>query len=110
MITGPSDADSILDTVRQHLARAEAILSTDETPAAAAARAEIRAAMAQHESYARHLGHDLRNAITTISGQTQLLERQLSRDGLDRDRLRALLRRVIEATEHVTTVSRRISG
>jgi signal transduction histidine kinase len=103
----------ILATIKAHLSAAETALITvdrsDPIIACQAALAELRAATVSHDAYVRGIGHDLRNALTTISGQAQLLERYLDKGTLDPERVRIAVARIEEAVAQTNDIIRRLS-
>lgn len=104
---------SSLATITAHLSAAEAVLARadpdDPATACQAALAEVRLATAAHQRYLRAVSHDLRNTLTLISGQAQLLERFLAKDTLTPDRLRVALQRIDQSIAAASNIIRRLS-
>ncbi|MBA2518277.1 MAG: hypothetical protein H0V24_01290 [Chloroflexia bacterium] len=100
-------------SIRGHLRAAESVLilgeADDPVTACEAALAELRAAVIEHDQYIHGLSHDLRNALTTISGQAQLLGRYLAKGTLDPARVQIAVERIDEAVRQMNEIIHRLN-
>lgn len=114
-MSSPRDPTAIilLASIRGHLRAAESVLilgeADDPVTACEAALAELRTAVIEHDQYIHGLSHDLRNALTTISGQAQLLERYLAKGTLDPARVRIAVERIDEAVRQMNEIIHRLN-
>jgi signal transduction histidine kinase len=103
-----------LATIRAHLLAADTALadgkSADPVGACEAALAELRQATAAQDQFVREMSHDLRNSLTAISGQAQLLERYLGRDTLTPDRIERAVSQINQSIDGANAIIRKLSG
>jgi signal transduction histidine kinase len=105
--------DIMLTAIKVHLSAAETALDgielNDPSHARERALVELRAASTAHEEYTRSISHDLRNSLTLISGQVQLLQRMLTRESLSPARLRTALDRIEQSVMEANAIIRRFA-
>lgn len=103
----------LLTTIKGHMSAVETFLSTldanDPLTACESALAELRSASLAQDEFNRAISHDLRNTLTMISGQAQLLGRAVANGTLDPARVQTAVDRIEQAVDHTATIIRRLS-
>lgn len=114
MMATPDPANIVLlTTIKGHMSAVETFLSTldanDPLIACESALAELRSATRAQDEFNRAISHDLRNTLTMISGQAQLLGRAVATGTLDPARVQTAVDRIEQAVEQTTAIIRRLS-
>lgn len=108
-----SRSDSHRDVVTSHLRTVEDVLASatadDALVACEAALDHLRQASAAHDRHMREVSHDLRNALTTVTGQAQILERLMARGELPPERIAKALKRITESVAEANAIINRLS-
>lgn len=96
-----------------HLSAAEMALAgadpSESVTACQAALAQMRLATLAHDRHVHGVSHDLRNALTSISGQAQLLERSLAKGTLTPERIYQALQRIEQSVTAATAILRQLA-
>lgn len=104
--TNPDVVPPHLRTVEEVLARATA---DDALAACETALDHLRQASAAHEHHMREVSHDLRNTLTTVTGQAQILERLMARGELPPERVAKALKRITQSVAEANAIINRLS-
>lgn len=113
MSSSRDPTEATLTIVTLHLGAAEMALAgadpSESVTACQAALADLRLATVAHDRHVHGVSHDLRNTLTSISGQAQLLERSLAKDTLTPERIRQALQRIEQSVTEAAAILRRLS-
>lgn len=99
--------------MKTHLRTVEDLLASatadNALTACETALENLRQASAAHEGHVREFSHDLRNTLTAVTGQAQILERLLARGELPPERVARALRQITKSVAEANEVIQRLS-
>ncbi len=99
--------------MKTHLRSVEEVLASatadDALAACETALDQLRQASAAHDRHIREVSHDLRNTLTAVTGQAQVLERLLAKGTLPPERLAKALSRITQSVAEANEVIQRLS-
>lgn len=108
-------SESVARAYRRHMAAAmtalEAMDGTAPLAARDAAMAELERAVAERDAFFHAAAHDLRNPLTALRGQAQLLGRRargVGQEGVDAARVKRSIDAIEEATERTAILIDRL--
>lgn len=81
----------------------------DAVAACETALDQLRLASAAHDQHVREIGHDLRNTLTAVTGQAQILERLLARGSLPPERVARALGQITQSVAEANAIINRLS-